>query len=113
MEWQQLQMSAESEVWSLIETLEDARRKLHINQQEIRSISSRNTVAVQTYYRVTLERVDACIDILKNLHTELWRINNAPLWDLHRCSTGDEGRQCNAGDPATASASFVCCRTHG
>ena len=87
MEWQQLQMSAESEVWSLIETLEDARRKLHINQQEIRSISSRNTVAVQTYYRVTLERVDACIDILKNLHTELWRINNAPLWDLHRCST--------------------------
>ena len=83
MEWQQLQTS----VWSLIVTLEAARRRLDVDQTELRSISPRTTVAVQTYYRVTLQRVDACIDILKNLHTELWRMNNPPLELLHQCTT--------------------------
>ena len=72
MEWQQLQTSAQHEVWSLI---------------ELRSISPRTTVAVQAYYRVTLQRVDACVDILKNLHAELWRMNNLPLELIHQCTT--------------------------
>ena len=101
MEWQQLQTSAQHEVWSLIETLEAARRRLDVDQTELRSISPRTTVAVQTYYRVTLQRMDACIDILKNLHTELWRMNNPPLELLHQCTTWDGGQQCNTGDPGT------------
>ena len=91
MEWQQLQTSAQHEVWSLIETLEAARRRLDFDQTELRSISPRTTVAVQTYYRVTLQRVDACIDILKNLRTELWRMNNLPLELIQQCNTGDAG----------------------
>ena len=89
MEWQQLQTS----VWSLIETLEAARRRLDFDQTELRSISPLTTVAVQTYYRVTLQRVDACIDILKNLHTELWRMHNLPLELIHQCTTGNDGQQ--------------------
>ena len=99
MEWQQLQTSTQHEVWSLIETLEAARRRLDFDQTELRSMSPRTTVAVQTYYQVTLQRVDACVDILKNLHTELWRMNNLPLELLHQCTTGDEGQQCNTEDP--------------
>ena len=91
MEWQQLQTSTQHEVWSLIETLEAARRRLDFDQTELRSMSPRTTVAVQTYYQVTLQRVDACVDILKNLHTELWRMNNLPLEPTHQCTTGDDG----------------------
>ena len=91
MEWQQTQTSSQHEVWSLIETFEAARRRLDFDQAELRSISLRTTVAVQTYYRVTLQRVDACIDILKNLHTELWRMNNLPLEPTHHWTTGDDG----------------------
>ena len=62
--------------------------------------ASRNTVAVQTYYSIEWRFcVDVCIDILKNLHTELWRMNNLPLELLHQCTTGDEGQQCNTEDP--------------
>ena len=86
MEWQQLQTSTQHEVWSLI---------------ELRSISPRTTVAVQAYYRVTLQRVDACVDILKNLHTELWRMHNLPLELIHQCTTGNDGQQCNTGDAGT------------
>ena len=108
MEWQQMQTSAQLEVWSLIETLEAARRRLDFDQAQLRSISPRTTVAVQTYYRVTLQRVDACIDILKNLHTELWRMNNLPVELLHQCTTGDEGQQCNTGDPGTLHSGWPC-----
>ena len=94
MEWQQLQTSAQHEAWSLIETLEAARRRLDFDQTELRSISPRTTVAVQTYCRVTLQRVDACIDILKNLRTELWRMNNLPLELIHQCNTGDQHWRC-------------------
>ena len=101
MEWQQTQTSAQHEVWSLIETFEAARRRLDFDQTELRSISPLTTVAVQTYYRVTLQRVDACIDILKNLHTELWRMHNLPLELIHQCTTGNDGQQCNTGDAGT------------
>ena len=94
MEWQQLQTSAQHEAWSLIETLEAARRRLDFDQTELRSISPRTTVAVQTYCRVTLQRMDACIDILKNLRTELWRMNNLPLELIHQCNTGDQHWRC-------------------
>ena len=97
MESQQMQTSAQHEVWSLIENLEAARRRLDFDQAQLRSISPRTTVAVQTYYRVTLQRVDVCIDILKNLHTELWRMN-LPLELIHKCTTGDDGKRCTTGD---------------
>ena len=86
-----MQTSAQLEVWSLIETLEAAPRRLDFDQTELRTISPRTTAC----YQVTLQRVDACIDILKNLHTELWRMNNLPLELIHQCTTGDDGQQCN------------------
>jgi len=38
--------------------------------------------------------------ILKNLHTELWRMN-LPLELIHQCTTGDDGQQCTTGDAGT------------
>ena len=73
MEWQQMQTSAQHEVWSLIETLEAAPRRLDF-------WPDRTTIHFSSYYSLLSSDASACgrlpIDILKNLHTELWRMNN-------------------------------------